>query len=448
MDIEFLDADGAEAEPAIDVTVTLTSALVDTDDQALVVHIDDLTDAQLHQQEQAIKDGKSAEEAEPTRTAEALDQLSDQALERRDIATGDDRLSFDSDKFSTYVLAVTSLRKVMQASDGATVTVTVDAPAEAGIPQGAELRVREVAQGSADWQGYEAQALGAIGAEEAELARFFDIAIVGEDGSEVQPAEPVSVEIELAEAPEGADASVVHFGAGAELVPATEDAGVAAFDAERFSVWGVVYTVDFHWTANGREFEWSLQGGGAVGLRELLPALGAVGADDIDDFINHVAGVTFSDPELVAVEHITEDTTAGALVESLGLLPEHSADLGDEELDELLAKPLAAPDWALVSLKAFDTDETLTITMTNGEVLEIHVTDENITVSDFNSSEGYIIYTIIGGKYYAINNQTGNTWYLPDGTSDLDTLGNEYKWKISWAFTENQPYQFDTGYNY
>ncbi len=46
VDIEFLDADGAEVEPARKVTVTMTSGLVDTEDQALVVHIDDLTEAQ------------------------------------------------------------------------------------------------------------------------------------------------------------------------------------------------------------------------------------------------------------------------------------------------------------------------------------------------------------------------------------------------------------------
>ena len=375
VDIKFVDALGAEVEPAAPVTVTMTSALVNTDDQPLVVHIDDLTEAQERAQEQAIRDGASAEEAEPARSAEVLGQLSDQALAQRDVAAGDDRLSFESDRFSTYVLAVTSLHKVMQASDGSTVTVTVDAPAEAGIPQGAELRVQEIAQGSADWQGYEAQALGAIGADESELARFFDIAIVGEDGQEIQPAQPVQVEIELADAPKDAEASVVHFGEETEVVPATEDAGVATFDASGFSVYGVVYTVDFHWNVDGQDFEYNLQGGDAVGLRELLPALGAVDADAIDGFVAHIASVEFSDPSLIAVAQVTADTTAGELKKAQGLQPEYSAELSKKDIAAMDAKLLAAPDWALVGLKPFDTEETLTITMTNGEVFTVKVSD-------------------------------------------------------------------------
>ena len=407
VDIAFVDASGAEVEPAKKVTVTMTSGLIDTDDQALVVHIDDLTEAQKEAQEQAIKDGKTAEEAEPARTAEALEALSDQALERRDVALADDQLAFDSDKFSTYVLAVTSLRKVMQASDGATVTVTVDAPAEAGIPQGAELRVREVAQGSADWQGYEAQALGAIGAEEAELARFFDIAIVGEDGAEIQPAEPVSVEIELADAPEGADASVVHFGDTPEVVPATEEAGVATFDASGFSVWGVVYTVDFEYSVNGKQYMFSMNGEDAISLRALLTALHVYEAGEkdhkentdnketivvqsselnaerltkeqetrINQFMKSIVSVEFSNPDLLVVVKTEEDTTLGRLCfENRINQPFTYTEKQDVVLDRYSAKYLAG-DWVLISLKPFSTKEELKIVMDTGETLSIRVTD-------------------------------------------------------------------------
>jgi hypothetical protein len=54
---------------------------------------------------------------------------------------------------------------------------------------------------------------------EVAYARFFDITIVDAQGQEIQPAEPVVVTIELADAPEEADqATVVHFdGDGGKL---------------------------------------------------------------------------------------------------------------------------------------------------------------------------------------------------------------------------------------
>ncbi len=430
VDIEFRDATGAKVEPAANVTVTMTSGLINTDDKALIVHIDDLTDDQLRQQEFALMDGKTAEEAEPQRTAEAFEALSDRELARRDVELSENQLSFESGRFSTYVLAVTSLHKVMQASDGATVTVTVDAPAGAGIPQDAELQVREVAQGSSDWQGYESDALAAIGAEEVELARFFDITILAADGSEIQPAEPVQVEIELADAPSGAEASVVHFGKTAELVPASEDDGVTTFDADSFSVWGVVYTVDFHWVVDGQDYAWSIQGGGATCLRELLPALGIVSEDEFDGFVSHVADVTFSDPELVAVARMDETMTVSELVKSLGLQPTYSAELTSEQIVEMEARQLAAPDWALLSLAAFDTDETLTITMTNGEKVAIHVTDEQITTNVLTAD----------GKTYEITVTFDDDAEIPRGTKlvakEIKEDSDEYVQHLCQAWEE------------
>ena len=451
VDIEFLDADGAEVEPARKVTVTMTSGLVDTEDQALVVHIDDLTDAQEKAQEQALREGKSADEAEPDRTAEAVESLSDEALAQRDVAAGDDRLSFESDRFSTYVLAVTSLHKVMEASDGSTVTVTVDAPAEAGIPQGAELRVQEVARGSADWQGYEERALGAIGADEAELARFFDIAIVGEDGAEIQPAEPVSVEIALADAPVAGDASVVHFGEETEVVPATEDAGVATFDASGFSVYGVVYTVDFHWNVDGQDFEYNLQGGDAIGLRDLVQALGVVkDADEAGAFVKHATKVEFSTPELLAVSKVDEDTTVGKLKAKLHLEPEYSDEVTEEDVAKMDARQLVAPDWALVSLKPFDTDETLTVTMTNGEVVVIKVTDDQENPFGLDG-KSFAITASKNGTYYYLNNEissgNGNCLRAYNYNPSSNGTPQGTTWTFEWT-GEGKKYLIHDGQNH
>ncbi len=441
VDITFRDADGAEVEPRIPVTVTFVTPMVDTDDQALVVHIDDLTEAQKKAQEKALREGKTADEAEPRRTAEAVEALSDQALAERDVAAGDDRLSFDSDSFSTYVLAVTSLHKVMQASDGATVTVTVDAPAEAGIPQGAELQVREVAQGGSDWQGYVQRATGMLDVDEVQMARFFDIAILGEDGQEIQPTEPVSVDIALADAPSDADASVVHFGAeGDQVVGATEDDGVASFQADGFSVWGVVYTVDFHWDVNGASYDYSVKGGDAISLRELVQQLGIVSDEgEALELIERIADVTFSDPELVAVARIDNDTTVGAIKEQQGLEPQYSADITDERVAEIDGRQLFAPDWMLLMLQSFSSEESLTITMKNGDVFTIRVTDDATGVDFDTKTNGVKPGTI---DTYD-NRAAGLKINLFDfGPDRLDNVGNTYNSPDNSGINQNHDLKF------
>lgn len=169
--------------------------------------------------------------------------------------------------------------------------------------------------------------------------------------------------------------------------------------------------MDFHWVVDGQDYVWSIQGGGATCLRELLPALGIVSEDEFDGFVSHVADVTFSDPELVAVVRMDETMTVSELVKSLGLQPAYSADLAAEQIAEMDARPLVAPDWALLSLAPFDTDETLTITMTNGEVLTIHVTDEQISTNVLTAD----------GKTYEITVTFDDDAKIPRGTKLVAT---------------------------
>jgi len=365
VDITFIDSDGNEIEPAVPITVTFVSDLIDTADDAHVVHIDDA--------------GR----------AEVVDSLGADELKSREIADQADELVFESDAFSTYVVAVTTLHKELAASDGATYDITVDAPAEAGIPQDAELRVSEIARGTAGYEDYLFQALQALG-EDASAngeasARFFDIKIYSGE-VEIQPQAPVRVSIQLADAaPKGTTASAVHFQHSSEERPevldATQVGDATTFDATGFSVYGVIYTVDFHWDVDGQTYDFSINGGDALSLRELLVMLGVVEAEDAEAFVAQVADVTFSDPELVAVAKVDEDTTAVALKAKLELRPEYSTELTKDELDAMDAKELAAGDWALISLKAFDTTETLTIKMANGDTLTIKVTDAQLHAS-------------------------------------------------------------------
>ena len=210
------------------------------------------------------------------------------------------------------------------------------------------------------------------------------------------------------------------------------------FDADQFSVYAVVYTVYFHYGVDGKTYEYSLAGGDSISLRDLILSLHILDEDSKDntaewdqgyseesiaqnaeestgetvaentdeesaettventvedpvvtteensedqetqraqEFIDNIDQVSFSDESLVKVVKIEEDITAGELKKSLNLEPEYSADLTAEQIEQLNARQFSAVDWALISMKAFNTEETLTITMLSGEVFEIKVTD-------------------------------------------------------------------------
>ena len=262
-------------------------------------------------------------------------------------------------------------------------------------------------------------------------ARFFDITILDADGNEVTPEAPVKVSIELLDAEpdeeiiRNADtAQVIHFGEEKpELVEAEvlEDtvAGVT-FDAEGFSVYGVVYTVDFSYSVNGKTYQFTLPGGGFVSFTDLVEALGLAGdtsrADreavneendteaaprTLDDvvvseesrkFAADVERVEFSSPELVWVGKVEHESTVGGLKEANALDCEYSSELTKEQIAEINAQTVEAGDWALISMLPFDTEETLAVTMKTGEVFTVRVTDMHITKKVMTAAgETYVI---------------------------------------------------------
>lgn len=87
-------------------------------------------------------------------------------------------------------------------------------------------------------------------------------------------------------------------------------------------------------------------------LHQLVEVLGIIentSFESVDEFVRHIDNVEFSDPELVRV----------ALVDG---------------------------DWTLESLQAFSTEETLTITMKNGDVVTVRVTDSQDGYADMKSA--------------------------------------------------------------
>ena len=219
----------------------------------------------------------------------------------------------------------------------------------AKIPATAELKVREIEKGTSEYESYLAGAEAAAGKGVAE-ARFFDITIVaaGTDGQqqEIQPQSQVRVNITYHKALEVAaegEVQAMHFEDGttdAEVVKTDTNSGnevsEIAFDAESFSVYGVVYTVDF--TYDG--FTYCIEGGSSIYLSELAQILGLYETDLDKAFsVGNVSNVTFTNYDLVKIEKQADG------------------------------------DWLLTSLAPFTSEETLTIEMNDGVTFIVDVTD-------------------------------------------------------------------------
>ena len=263
---------------------------------------------------------------------------------------------------------------------------------KAGVPEGATLQVTEIRKDT-DSENYEKYLQEA--SETLEMnkmanpeARFFDIKIMDGD-QEIEPKAPVSVNISYdqpMEVKEGEKVDALHF--GEKETEVLEDVEVqtnkndevksVTFDAESFSVYGVLtYTVDF--TFDG--YSYSIEGDSTVKLSKLVETLEIAGeGKDYEtgmDFVKDVKNVTFTDESLVKVE---KAGLFGTGVFSWG-------------------------DWELISLKPFDTEETLTIVMEDGIRYEIKVTDAQMKK------------TVIGasGETYEITVTYGEEAEIPEG---------------------------------
>ena len=279
--------------------------------------------------------------------------------------------------------------------------VTLAYDENAKIPAAAELKVREIEKGTSEYESYLAGAEAAAGKGVAE-ARFFDITIVaaGTDGQqqEIQPQSQVRVNITYHKALEVAaegEVQAMHFEDGtadAEVVNTDTNGGSEvseiAFNAESFSVYGIVYTVDF--TYDG--FTYCIEGGSSIYLSELAQILGLYETDLDKAFsVGNVSNVTFTDYELVKIEK-------------------------------------QAGDWLLTSLAPFSSEETLTITMNDGVKFVIGVTDEQ-NVQESTDLSNFLTNIVVTGA-------TQNA----QGAYEVEA-GKEYAMIASFA--ENDMYQFD-----
>ena len=343
--------------------------------------------------------------------------------------------------------------------------------------------------------------------KELSYARFFDISFLTDEGV-VEPTGPVSIVIDYQNEKELAaetmeELSVVHFDQEDAEDPALIEAETqenegqvesVAFTAESFSVYGVVgtYTVDFHWEVDGKTYDFSIPGGGFVSFEHLVELLGinkdaAYSENDSEStgngtqndmdfseegsgidstavysaadlnaleiseqtrkFVADVENVEFSSPELVWVGKVDDDNTVGGLKEANGLEVQYSADLTEEQIEEINAQTVEAGDWALISMIPFTSEESLTVTMKNGDQFVVRVTDAsrlavnydslNSAIDANNGSAKFLLYATKDSKNYYLKND-GTTTTTPPDASTL----NNYTWTVSISNRNSHQYYF------
>ncbi|MBO6164045.1 MAG: hypothetical protein J6N77_03250, partial [Lachnospiraceae bacterium] len=152
---------------------------------------------------------------------------------------------------------------------GSNVIVNVEAE-EGTFPEGTTMEVTPVDAGDVE-SAAENVIDGKIQKVEA-----VDITFRNADGEPIQPAKPIRVTMLPKTIKSAEDATVVHVDedGNADVVEAQAEGAKLQFEAEKFSVYAIVYTVDFEYEVNGKMYQFSLPGGGFVSFTDLVEVLG------------------------------------------------------------------------------------------------------------------------------------------------------------------------------
>ncbi len=251
VDITFFNAEGGVIEPAesISVVIKLQEAL--DAEKSKLIHIG--------ASETSVMDNATFEEGQ---------------------------VQFDSDEFSTYVIIITLGDPGEQVYHGDGVTITVSYGADANLPKGTEMTVRELEEGTEEYDEYFERTRAALNLEGDEVpdgnvtvadqlnallsggydllnARFFDIEL-SYQGEKVEPAVPVNVTIEydepvaLAEEEDNeSELKIVHFAdEGTEIISdVTVEGAAVSYQQGSFSVTAAAIAGSYGnagWFNNGR----------------------------------------------------------------------------------------------------------------------------------------------------------------------------------------------------
>ena len=375
----------------------------------------------------AKTDKADKDESEKASTEEAKDSKEENKKEAADKTEAKDTETVNAPDEKTQESDKKTEEKPESADDtiktltaeGEDYKVTLSYDQDSGIPaKGVSLKVKEIAAGSKDYNSYVDKAESCIEKDkEISHVKLYDITILA-DGKELEPEAPVQVHIEANNMPAEKDAEIcmvhipdkgkakrlnkkaVKFETGKKAVKGVE------FMAEESSVYGIVYTVDFHWEVDGKMYDFSIPGGGYISLETLIETLGvAKEGSDAKEFVSAVEKVEFSDPALVWTGQADEDTTVGELKKKNNLDIEYSSDMTFIKKWKLNRTRIQAGDWALISLRPFSSLETLTVTMKSGEVFTIKVTDAQIRNDFIAASDKLFEITVTYGEDAQIPDQ-------------------------------------------
>ncbi|MBQ5711844.1 MAG: right-handed parallel beta-helix repeat-containing protein, partial [Oscillospiraceae bacterium] len=250
----------------------------------------------------------------------------------------------------------TDVPEALGTASASTEKVSVDA---VGVPKDSSLTIREA---SPEMDAVIDQVAAKVDRSGQELFRY-DISVQDKDGLDWQPNGKVRLALDAGKVLHpNQEVYVVHVsddGKAERIEAKVNAAGKIEFETSGFSTFAG-FTVDFEYL--GEKF--SIDGYETILLSEVFDRL------RMPLYVADVERVSFSDETLVSVQKQGED-------------------------------------WLLTSLKAFQTIETLKVTMVSGQVYDIRVTDA-ITSPYATIS--------IGGTYYdgySSGNQNGEvTWYL------------------------------------
>ncbi len=363
------------------------------------------------------KDGDLAdpEQVEPGSSGEVVN-IEDAEAPKTNIDADDADKEKESDNDGVKESAATAKEPTSQIGfEGKTFDVTIDGIDKAGLPDDTDLSVKEITAKDKEYEEYYEKAVETLQDDASgsdtravRFVRLYDMTLIS--GDEVlEPKANVDVTIDYSKAIEAGKAETAEDKGSVKILHFTEnkkgklqvdildkkvtettieDKALAEtkFEAESFSVYAIVYTVDFHY--GDGEYDFSIKGESDIMLSEVIERLHMEPLT-----INDVRDAKFSDPDLVKVEKV-----GGAVDAENGTVP--------------------ADDWKLTSLKAFSTDETLTLTLNDG-------TDVVVKVTDAPAGDAFVDITSDQIKD-AVSNSTEVPFYflLPDGQTIYET---EYK---------------------
>ena len=232
-----------------------------------------------------------------------------------------------------------------------------------------------------------------------------------EDQPKVQTeehTEPQAAEQTEVQAPNKPEPLAEEDKIASETISASVEGDTVTFDTQSFSVYAFAYTVDFHYVVDGQRYDFSIPGGGFVSISEIMELLhiptARGSARDVEEwpeeahgeaekvyfipnveiseetrnFVAQIENIQFSSPNLVSVSKVESTSTVGQIKERFGLACEYSAELTEKNIEDINSQTIQAGDWVLISVLPFTTEEWLTVTMKDGEVFTIKVTDAQI----------------------------------------------------------------------